>query len=94
MYKEGLIDEANNTAAFITNDEGYDIAKLERIERPNLPSMLTDDEWQQLVNLVNAAPAMLEALRYIATLDTSQDASPEQCSAVLLAMEAIDKATK
>jgi hypothetical protein len=55
---------------------------------------LTDDEWQSLVNLVNAAPAMLEALQYIATLDTSQDASPAQCSAVLVAMEAIDKATK
>jgi hypothetical protein len=44
--------------------------------------------------LIAAAPAMLEALRYIATLDTSQDASPAQCSAVLVAMNAIDKATK
>jgi hypothetical protein len=41
-----------------------------------------------------AASIMLEALRYIATLDTSQDASPEQCSAVAVAMEAIEKATK
>ena len=44
--------------------------------------------------LIAAAPAMLEALRYIASLDTSQDASPAQCSAVLVAMDAIDKATQ
>jgi hypothetical protein len=44
--------------------------------------------------LIAAAPAMLEALRYIATLDTSEDASPAQCSAVAVAMDAIDKATK
>lgn len=44
--------------------------------------------------LLAAAPEMLEALRYIAGLDTSQDASPAQCSAVFVAMEAIDKATK
>lgn len=34
--------------------------------------------------------AVLErALRYIARLDTSQDASPAQCSAVLVAMDAL-----
>ena len=44
--------------------------------------------------LIAAAPEMLAALRYIAGLDTSQDASPAQCSAVAVAMEAIDKATK
>jgi hypothetical protein len=52
------------------------------------------DEALANAKLIAAAPAMLEALRYIATLDTSQDASPAQCSAVLVAMEAIDKATK
>lgn len=94
MTTKNLIDEATNVSAFITNDEGYDVAVLERVHRTALPPMLTDAEWQSLVNLVNAAPAMLEALQYIAGLDTSQDASPEQCSAVLVAMNAIDKATK
>jgi hypothetical protein len=52
------------------------------------------DEALANAKLIAAAPAMLEALRYIATLDTSEDASPAQCSAVLVAMNAIDKATK
>jgi hypothetical protein len=52
------------------------------------------DEALANAKLIAAAPAMLEALQYIATLDTSQDASPAQCSAVLVAMNAIDKATK
>jgi hypothetical protein len=30
-----------------------------------------------------------DALKYVAGLDTSQDASPQQCSAVLVAMEAL-----
>jgi hypothetical protein len=57
-----------------------------------------DDDNAGMINanaqLIAAAPAMLEALRYIATLDTSEDASPAQCSAVAVAMDAIDKATK
>lgn len=43
--------------------------------------------------LIAAAPAMLEALRYIASLDTSQDAAPELCSAVGVAMLAIEQAS-
>jgi hypothetical protein len=58
------------------------------------PDPVTEEEADQQAKLIAAAPAMLEALRYIATLDTSQDASPAQCSAVLVAMDAIDKATK
>lgn len=65
MRKEQLIDEANNSAAFITNEEGYDVAVLQRVieKNPAGESRLTDDEWQSLVNLVNAAPAMLDALK-------------------------------
>jgi hypothetical protein len=43
--------------------------------------------------LIAAAPDLLEALRYIATLDTSQDAPPVLCSAVGVAMLAIEQAT-
>ena len=96
MNHEPLIDEADNAAAFITNEEGYDVAVLQRVleKSPVGEPRITDADWQSLVSLINAAPDMLEALRYIAGLDTSQDASPAQCSAVLVAMEAIDKATK
>lgn len=96
MFKEALIGETTKVSAFVTNEDGWDVAVLERIDKkyPWGDPRLTDDEWQSLVNLVNAAPAMLEALRYIAGLDTSQDASPAQCSAVAVATEAIDKAIK
>lgn len=96
MNHEPLIDEADNAAAFITNEEGYDVALLQRVleKSPAGEPRITDADWQSLVSLIAAAPAMLEALRYIAGLDTSQDASPAQCSAVAVAMEAIDKATK
>ncbi len=63
MNHEPLIDEANNVSAFITNEEGYDVAVLERVHRTALPPMLTDAEWQSLINLINAAPAMLDALK-------------------------------
>ena len=96
MNHEPLIDEADNAAAFITNEEGYDVALLQRVleKSPAGEPRITYADWQSLVSLIAAAPAMLEALRYIAGLDTSQDASPAQCSAVAVAMEAIDKATK
>lgn len=96
MNHEPLIDEADNAAAFITNEEGYDVAVLQRVleKSPAGEPRITDADWQSLVKLINAAPAMLEALRYIAGLDTSQDASPAQCSAVAVAMEALDKAIK
>jgi len=44
---------------------------------------------------IDAACAHIErfsnALQDIASLDTSQDASPQQCAAVLLAMNALDQ---
>lgn len=67
MYKEGLIDEAVEAAAFITNDEGYDVAVLRRVIANEVQdpahTLMTDEEWQKLVNLVNAAPEMLNALK-------------------------------
>lgn len=52
----------------------------------------SDQIAQANARLIAAAPDLLEALRYIAGLDTSQDASPAQCSAVAVAMDAIAKA--
>jgi len=94
------VEASDNNCSFLCNEDGLDIATLHRV-RPDEVSdtdhkaaCLSDKGWQATVNLVAAAPAMLEALRYIATLDTSQDASPAQCRAVAVAMDAIDKATK
>jgi hypothetical protein len=67
MYKEGLIGEAVEAAAFITNDEGYDVAVLRRVIANEVQdpahTLLADDEWQKLVNLVNAAPELLFAAK-------------------------------
>ena len=61
------IGHADQESALLTNAAGYDVAALERVtvRAPGLPqeNHLTAEEWQQLINLVDAAPAMLSALR-------------------------------
>ena len=53
--------------------------KLDCLEQCKLLAMSADREEK-----------LRDALRYIAGLDTSQDASPQQCSAVAVAMEALE----
>lgn len=60
----------------------------------NAADLIEEDVVPAIYEVTTRYNAMLEALRYIAGLDTSEDASPAQCSAVAVAMEAIDKATK
>jgi hypothetical protein len=52
--------------------------KSESLEQAKLLAMSADREEK-----------LRDALKYVAGLDTSQDASPQQCSAVLVAMEAL-----
>ena len=102
MNKENLIDEAVEAAAFITNEEGYDVAILQRVleKSPAGESRLTDDEWQSLINLINAAPAMLDALRLALTcLDAAADGRLEDVKDEIggtanIVDEVISKATK
>lgn len=107
MNHEPLIDEANNTAAFITNEDGFDVAVLTRVieKNPCGEPRLTDDEWQSLVNLVNAAPEMLNALKCaLADLEGSLQAHNQtdwyahdweaHQQSIDEARAAIDKATK
>lgn len=96
MNKENLIDEAVEAAAFITNEEGYDVAVLRRVIANEVehgrPTLLTDDEWQSLVNLVNAAPEMLAAL---AVAETALNAySGGESSDLEQIRNAIKQATK
>jgi hypothetical protein len=59
------IGEANEESCFITSESGADIACLSRFEREkNLPEChyISGDEWQKLINLINAASAMKTAL--------------------------------
>lgn len=89
MNKENLIDEAVENAAFITNEEGYDVVTLSRNTGPH---RMSDSEWQSLVNLVNAAPAMLAAL---AVAETALAAySGGESSDLEQIRTAIDQATK
>jgi hypothetical protein len=65
MNHEPLIDVSDDITAYITNEDGFDVAVLQRVleKNPCGEPRLTDDEWQSLVNLVNAAPEMLTALK-------------------------------
>lgn len=62
------IGEADQQSAFLTNPEGWDIATLSRIDVSRMKDpeksghSVTDAEWQELVNHVDAAPDMLAAL--------------------------------
>jgi hypothetical protein len=104
MNKENLIGEAVEAAAFITNEEGYDVAVLRRVIANEVTDeqhkLLTDDEWQSLVNLINAAPAMLDALRLALTcLDAAADGRLEDVKDEIggtanIVDEVITKATK
>ena len=69
------IGDAHREAAFLTNAEGYDVATLCRITDPGLPAdhHVTDDEWQGIIDLVDAAPAMLEALQTLEARLTEND---------------------
>lgn len=53
------IAEADTQSAFIGNIEGYDIAVINRILTSGSPehtkNLLTDDQWQDLVNVIDEA---------------------------------------
>lgn len=98
MFKEALIGEATKVSAFVTNEDGWDVAVLERIDKkyPWGDPRLTDDEWQSLVNLVNAAPALLDALKELLAANNLVDDEYYEAivQAEVKARAAIDKATK
>jgi hypothetical protein len=60
------IGEANEYSAFLTGADGHDKASLlRRTYSPNLPDVpvLSDAEWQAMINLIDAAPELLKNLR-------------------------------
>lgn len=59
------IGEANQESSFLTNKDGCDVAVLSRVLPESVPSYhqtLTDEQWQQVIDLIAAAPEMLAAL--------------------------------
>jgi len=63
---------------------------LQRLEKENAHLLIiVHDRLEKIRRLERESELYRDALRYVAGLDTSQDASPAQCSAVLVAMEAL-----
>jgi hypothetical protein len=64
------VGETQTKSAWLTNDEGYDVASIERVaaHNPELPlgHHLTDEEWRRMLNLINAAPKLLSTLQSVA----------------------------
>lgn len=59
------IGDATEDSACITDSNGYDVAWLTRVAavavHPTHPT-LTDEQWQQLINLIAAAPDLLAVM--------------------------------
>lgn len=63
---------------------------LQHLEQENIHLLIiVHDRLEKIRRLERESEVYRDALRYIARLDTSQDASPAQCSAVAVAMEAL-----
>jgi hypothetical protein len=60
------VSEAGNHAAILAGYDGHDKATVLRRTRQTFDApdvkVLSDDEWQRLIYLIDAAPAMLDAL--------------------------------
>lgn len=105
MNHEPLFDVSDDITAYITNEEGYDVALLQRVleKSPVGEPRITDADWQSLVSLINAAPVLLDELRRCVKVlqgvvhDTLGDEAGRNavCATFAIsAMAAIDKATK
>jgi hypothetical protein len=65
------IGDCNETDAFLTNEEGFDVACLSRYtptshgvgSNEHIAHLLTDEQWQVLINRVNAHDELVAALR-------------------------------
>ena len=63
------IGDVNENSACFTDSNGHDVAWLTRVMSSDVPptaTTLTDDQWQQMINLIASAPAMLDALQRLA----------------------------
>lgn len=62
------VEAISETCAMIQDAQGFDVAKVERINTdPHLSDPdfkpLTDEQWQEWLNIIAAAPVMAEACR-------------------------------
>ncbi len=67
MRTDLRIGDANTESAFLTDEAGYDVARLERYMKSEVceehhKHLLGEDGWQQLIDRVDAIPQMIKAL--------------------------------
>lgn len=61
--------DASEFNVFLSNRDGHDVAVLQRLRRTEdrngyrTDDPLSDEQWQKMVDLVTAAPALLDRLR-------------------------------
>jgi hypothetical protein len=68
------IGDCNETDAFLTNEEGFDVACLSRYtptshgvgSNEHIAHLLTDEQWQELINRVNHHDELVAALTRLA----------------------------
>ena len=92
------VENADTDSALLTNAAGYDVAVLERatLRAPGLPEEhhLSIYEWQGIINLVDAAPAMLEALESLCAYASGKLPHLSQVPEYVNAREIINRLTK
>lgn len=63
--------DAGISDIFLSNSDGHDVAVLQRLQRTEdrngykTDDPLSDEQWQKMIDLVAAAPSMLQAIRHI-----------------------------
>jgi hypothetical protein len=93
----------------LTNANGYDVAVLRRVLTKDVTpehQTLSDEQWQKMINLIDAAPDLLKALREcipyvqeelescVALKDEEGDAAAENISSLLDRVNAAIAKTK
>lgn len=90
---------------FLSNSDGHDVAVLQRLRRAEdrngyrTDDPLSDEQWQKMVDLVAAAPELLESCRLLLEIVESEyaaDSQPEDLdswrTAIALGEKAIARA--
>lgn len=69
MTRKWSVTEATEFVAFLSDEDGHDVATLHRLrnEQHQSHTPLSGDDWQAMVDLVAASPQWAAAIRHIAS---------------------------
>lgn len=88
----GEVFRRNYDSIFPRDGKNFDYPEGSKTKEQRIAAMIYAENLEQARLLAMSADReekLRDALKYVAGLDTSQDASPQQCSAVAVAMEAL-----